>query len=55
MLFECVSNRDVETGWSREWYNESVDTLGGKGSRHPDVVDEMRRTRHQPGSVEDRG
>ena len=55
MLFERVNNRNVETGRAWEWYNVSGDTLGGKRSRHPDVVNEMRRTRHQLASVEDRG
>ena len=55
MVFKCVSDRDVKARRTREWYNESGDILGGERSCHPDVVDEMRITRHQPADIEDRG
>ena len=55
MVFKCVGDRDVKAGRTREWYNVSRDTLGGQRPCHPDVVDEVRITRHQPAGVEDRG
>lgn len=46
---------DIKAGRIRERYNVSWNTLSGERSCHPDVIGVTRRTRHQPGGVEDWG